>query len=188
MTRVARAWAGEFPVKTPSAWLALVLLSALTSASAFAQEGLGLGPRGGGVFAEFTAADAGQGAGAITGGSGGGYVQGHVLGLVARATVLPGNYSLHAYSAVIGPRLAVSVPIFRVFLEGGGGMGRTDNYNGQGPLGTSWGAAWQVDAGFSHRILGRIDWRILDAGYGHIYAGSGVSPVMLSTGLALHVW
>ncbi len=188
MTRVARAWAGEFPVKTPSAWLALVLLSAFTSVPAFAQEGSGWSPKAGAIFAEFSAARTGQGAGVIVGGSGGGYVQGHVLGLVARATVLPGNYNYHTYTAVIGPRLAVSLPIFRVFLEGGGGMGRTDNYAAQGPLGTSWGAAWQVDAGFSHQILGRIDWRILDAGYGHIYAGSGVSPVMLSTGLALHFW
>lgn len=176
-------------MKTPSVWLAFLLLSALLSTPAFAQdEGIGIGPRQGSIFAEFSAARTGQGAGVIWGGSGGGYFQRGILGFVARATVLPGNYNLHTYSAVLGPRIAVSLPFVRAFVEAGGGMGRFDNYNATGTLGGSWGAAWQADAGVSHGILPRVDWRILEVAYGHIYAGSGVSPLVASTGLTLHIW
>jgi hypothetical protein len=176
-------------MKTPSVPLCLVLLSAFLAVPALAQdEGLGGGSRGASVFLEPTAASVGQGAGVIWGGIGGGYLQGHLLGFVARVTALPANYNLHAYSALVGPRLAVSLPIVRVFLETGGGMGRVDNYNTSATPGTTWGAAWQVDAGISHGILPRVDWRILDVGYGHIYAGSGVAPMVASTGLTLHLW
>ena len=120
-------------MKTRFAWFAAVLLSGLISASTFAQdEGLGVGPRGGSVFAEFSAARAGQGAGVIWGASGGGYIQGHVLGFVARATALPGNANLRAYNAVIGPRLAVTLPFVRLFMDAGGGLGRSDSYNSAG--------------------------------------------------------
>jgi hypothetical protein len=176
-------------MKTPSAWLALVLLSAFLSAPAFAQEdGVGVGPRGASVFLEASAASVGQGYGVLWGGSGGGYFQGRVLGFMARATALPGNANDRVYNAVIGPRLAVSLPIVRLFVEAGGGMGHSGYYNSQGAYGTSWGAAWQVDAGVSHGILPRVDWRILEIGYGHVYVGSGVSPVMASTGLTVHLW
>lgn len=176
-------------MKTPSVWLALVLLSAFTSAPAFAQDdGLGVGPRGGSVFLEASAGSVGQGDGVIWGGSGGGYIQGHVLGFMARATALPGNPNNKVYNAVIGPRLAVTLPLVRLFVETGGGMGHSGYYNALGAYGTSWGAAWQADAGVSHGILPRVDWRILEVGYGHIYAGTGVSPVIASTGLTLHLW
>ena len=176
-------------MKTRFACIAAVLLSGLVSGSAVAQdEGLGLGPRGGSVFAEFSAARTGQGAGVLWGGSGGGYIQGHVLGFLARATALPGNANLRVYDAVIGPRLAVSLPVLRLFVDAGGGLGRTDSYNSAGIFGPSWGAAWQVDAGVSHGIAPRLDWRILELGYGHIYAGQGASPIIASTGLTLHLW
>ena len=135
-------------MKTPSVWLALVLLSAFTSAPAFAQDdGLGVGPRGGSVFLEASAGSVGQGDGVIWGGSGGGYIQGHVLGFMARATALPGNANNKVYNAVIGPRLAVTLPLVRLFVEAGGGMGHSGYYNALGAYGTSWGAAWQADAG-----------------------------------------
>ena len=180
-------------MKTPFAWLALVLSSAFLSAflttPAFAQdEGLGIGPRGGSVFIEGSAARTGTGSGVIWGGSGGGYIQGHLLGFMARATVLPGNGNLHAYSAVLGPRLAVSLPMIRLFAEAGGGVGRNDSFNAVGIWSTAWGAAWQADVGASHSLGQRLDWRILEVAYGHIYAGSGVSPVVASTGLTLHLW
>jgi len=173
-------------MKTPSVCLVLFLLSASLSAPAFAQdEGLGGGSRSGSVFAEGSVARTGQGAGYVWGGSAGAYIQGRVLGLVARATVLPGNTSIHVYDAVIGPRLAVSLPFVRAWVEAGGGMGYTGGYLSSS---SAWGAAWQADAGVSHGILPRLDWRILEIGYGHIYSGSGVSPVMASTGLTLHIW
>jgi hypothetical protein len=176
-------------MKTRSALAALVLLCALFSTAAFAQdEGLGIGPRGGSVFLEGSAARTGQGAGVVWGGSGGGYIQGHLLGFVARATALPGNGNLHAYSAVVGPRLALTLPLVRFFAEAGGGMGRDDSFNDLGLWSSAWGAAWQVDAGVSHSLGQRLDWRILEVAYGHIYAGSGVSPVVASTGLTLHLW
>jgi hypothetical protein len=176
-------------MKTPPAWLALIFLSAFLSTPAFAQdEGLGIGPRGGSVFVEGSAARVGQGAGVIWGGSGGGYIQGHLLGFMARATVLPGNGNLHAYNAVLGPRVAVTLPFVRLFAEAGGGVGRNDSFNALGLWSTSWGAAWQADVGVSHSLGSRLDWRILEVAYGHIYAGSDVSPLVASTGLTLHLW
>jgi hypothetical protein len=176
-------------MKTPSAWLTLLFLSASLSTPALAQdEGLGINPRSGSIFAEFSAADAGQGAGAVWGGSGGGYIQGHWMGFIARTTVLPGNGNLHAYNAVLGPRLAVSLPLFRLFAEAGGGVGRDDSFNSVGIWGAHWGASWQADAGISHPVASRLDWRILEVAYGHIYAGSGLSPAVASTGLTLHLW
>jgi hypothetical protein len=117
-------------MKTPSAWLALGLLSAFLSTPALAQdEGVGLGPRGASVFAELSAARTGQGEGVLWGGSGGGYLQSHVLGFMARATALPSNANARVYNGVIGPRLAVSLPIVRLFVEAGGGIGRSGSYN-----------------------------------------------------------
>jgi hypothetical protein len=172
-----------------SPWLALVLLSVSLTAPAFAQDdGLGIGHRGGSVFLEATAGSVGQGAGVLWGGSGGGYIQGHVLGFVARVTALPGNPNLRSYDAVIGPRMAVALPLVRLFVEAGGGMGRVDNYDTAVTPGTTWGAAWRLDAGISHAIFPRVDWRILDVSYGHIDAGTGVSPVIAGTGLTLHIW
>ena len=177
-------------MKTPSACLFLILLSAVLSTPAFAQDaGLGGLSRRGSVFLEASAARTGQGAGYVWGGSAGAYIQGRILGLVARATALPGNQDIHVYDAVLGPRLAVTLPFVRAWVEAGGGMGYTGGYySSPGTLGTSWGAAWQADAGVSHGILPHLDWRILEIGYGHIYTGSGVSPVMASTGLTLHIW
>ncbi len=120
-------------MKTPSARLFPVLVSALLSASlatpALAQDvGLGAGPRSGSVFLEFSAARTGEGAGWVWGGSAGGYLQGRVLGFVARATALPGNGDIHVYDAVIGPRLATNLPFVRLWLEAGGGVGYTGGY------------------------------------------------------------
>jgi hypothetical protein len=176
-------------MKTPSTWLAFVVLSSLLTVSALAQEGLGGGARGGSIFAEVSGASTGQGAGVIWGGSAGGYVQGRFLGFVARATVLPGNGDIHVYNAVLGPRLALSLPFVRAWVEAGGGMGYTAGYyNSANVLTSTWGPAWQADAGVSHGILPRLDWRILEVGYGHIYTGAGISPFVASTGLTLHVW
>jgi hypothetical protein len=176
-------------MKTPSGWLFLVLLSALVSNPALAQDvGLGGGPRSGSVFIEASAGSVGQGYGTLWGGSAGAYVQGRVLGLVARTTVLPGNSSAHVYDAVLGPRLAVTLPFVRLWVEGGGGVGYTGNASGASGSGSTWGAAWQANAGISHGILPRIDWRILEVGYGHIYGGVGLSPVIASTGLTLHLF
>ncbi len=181
-------------MKTPSARLFLVLVSALLSASlatpAMAQDvGLGGGPRSGNVFAEVSVARTGQGAGYVWGGSAGGYLQGRVLGFVARATVLPGNGDIHVYDAVIGPRLATNLSFVRLWLEAGGGVGYTGGYyNSPSSTTSDWGAAWQADAGVSHHIASRLDWRILEVGYAHIFTGSGVSPVMASTGLSLRLW
>ena len=176
-------------MKTPSAWFALVLLSASLSARAFAQdEGLGIGPRHASVFVEASAASVGQGYGTLWGGSAGAYVQGRVLGFVARATALPSNGNTHLYSGVIGPRLAVTLPFVRAWVEGGGGVGYVGGTSFSGSNGSTWGAAWQATAGVSHGILPRVDWRILEVGYGHIYSGSGVSPLVASTGLTLHIF
>ena len=84
--------------------------------------------------------------------------------------------------------MAVTLPFVRLFVEAGGGMGHSGFYNSTGAYATAWGAAWQVDAGVSHGILPRVDWRILEVGYGHIYAGTGVSPAIASTGVTLHIW
>jgi hypothetical protein len=176
-------------MKAASAWLALVLFSASITAPLLAQDdGIGAGRRGASVFAEFSAARPGQGESVVWGGSGGGYIQGRILGFAARATALPSNSGIRLYSAVVGPRIAISLPMVRAFVEAGGGTGYTNYYNGLGESGASWGAAWQADAGVSHGILPRVDWRILEVAYGHIYVGQGISPAVASTGLTLHLW
>lgn len=172
-----------------AAWIALVLLFAFTFTPAFAQDtaGLGMG-HAGNLFLEASTARTGQGSGFIWGGSAGAYLQGRLLGFVARATALPGNATTHAYSAVLGPRIAVSLPLFRAYLEAGGGYGRSDGYNSGYATGSSWGPAWQVDVGVEHTLLPHLDWRILELAYGHIYAGPGLAPTVLSTGLTVHFW
>ena len=176
-------------MKTPSVFLALVVLSASLSTPAFCQdEGLGIGPRSGSLFVEASAATVGQGYGTLWGGSAGGYIQGRVLGFVARATALPGNANTHLYNAVIGPRLAVTLPFVRAWVEAGGGVGYAGGAYVTSSSSSAWGAAWQANAGVSHGILPRVDWRILEIGYGHIYSGSGLSPLMASTGLTLHIF
>jgi hypothetical protein len=169
--------------------LALVLLSALLCLPAVGQDaGLGLGHHGANVFAEFSGGRTGQGEGIVWGGSAGGYVQGHLLGFVVRGTALPSNSAIRVYEAVLGPRFSVGLPFVRLFGEAGGGMGHSGFYDSTGNLASDWGPAWQVNVGFAHAILPRVDWRILEGSYGHVYIGPGVSPLMLSTGLTLHVW
>lgn len=176
-------------MKHCSAWFAFLLLSASLSTTVFAQDIPGAsGDRAGAIFAEVSTARTGQGAGFLWGGSAGAYLQGRVLGFVLRATELPDNPNIHIFNAVVGPRLAVSLPLVRAFVEAGGGMGHASYYNVQNTFGSSWGAAWQLDGGVSHGLLPHLDWRILEVAYGHIYAGPGVSPVVFSTGVTLHVW
>ncbi|HEX4067257.1 MAG TPA: hypothetical protein VHZ09_14665 [Acidobacteriaceae bacterium] len=176
-------------MKALSCWLAFVLLSALPALPALAQDiGAGYGHRGINAFAELTAARSGQGVGYLWGGSAGTYFQSNFLGFGLRATEEPSNSTVHIFEAVAGPRLAVSFPFVRAYLEAGGGMGRSGYYNSYGNYGSSWAPAWQADAGVDHAIFPRLSWRILEVGYGRIYAGPGVSPLFLSTGLTLHVW
>lgn len=176
-------------MNAPSRWLSLLLLSAFFSLPSLAQDiGLGGGHRGINVFAEFTAARSGQGVSTLWGASAGSYLQGRLLGFGLRATEEPSNATVHIFDAVAGPRIAVSLPFVRAYLEAGGGMGRSGYYDNSGNLASSWGPAWQADLGVNHQILPRLSWRILEVGYGRIYTGPGVSPLFLSTGLTLHVW
>jgi hypothetical protein len=166
---------------------ALALLSAFTfTAPARAQESPdGLGGRSGNVFAEFSAANPGQGYGFLWGGSAGTEIQGRILGFVLRGTAVPSSQNIHLYQAVAGPRFGFDLPFIKPFVEAGGGAGRNVNNNGFG--GPSWGAAWQVAAGFEHQLGPHLRWRIVEVAYGHIYAAGGVSPAVISTGLALHL-
>ncbi|HEY1807946.1 MAG TPA: hypothetical protein VGG42_05245 [Acidobacteriaceae bacterium] len=168
---------------------ALFLLPALLCLPAVAQDvGFGLNHHGANVFAEFTAGRTGQGEGIVWGGSAGGYLQGRLLGFVVRGTALPSDSAVRIYDAVLGPRLAVSLPVVRLFAEAGGGMGHAGYYNSLGNFASSWGPAWQVNLGVARTILPRVEWRILEGSYGRIYTGPGISPVTLSTGVTLHIW
>lgn len=170
-------------------WIALALFLAFVSVSASAQEGGGtFGPHAINAFAEFTSARSGQGVGFLWGGSAGTYVQRRFLGFGLRATEVPSGATVHLFDAVAGPRVAVSFPLLRAYLEAGGGMGHSGYYDQYGNYGSGWGAAWQADAGVSHALLPRLSWRVLEVGYGRIYTGPGVSPLFISTGLTVHVW
>ena len=130
----------------------------------------------------------GQGAGVLWGGSGGGYFQGHVLGFVARATALPGNANLRAYDAVMGRGLAVSLPLVRLFVEAGGGLGRSDSYNSAGIFGPSWGqrGRWTRASRMASCLASTgasLSWDTAIS-----TRAQGVSPAMASTGLTLHLW
>jgi hypothetical protein len=174
-------------VKNCPMLLALALLSVSFTLSARAQDpaaGIGRSPW---VFAEGSTANIGQGNGFIWGASAGGYVQGHLLGWVLRGTAEPAGGTFHIYNAVIGPRVTLDLPLLQPFLEAAGGIGHSTYDAANGNLGGSWGAAWQVAAGVEHGLLPRIRWRVVEVAYGHIYAGPGVSPTVISTGLTLHL-
>jgi hypothetical protein len=176
-------------VKCLTRCFALFLLPALLGLPALAQDdGLGLGHHGANVFAEFSGGRTGQVEGIVWGGSAGGYLQGRLLGFVVRGTALPSNSAIRIYDAVLGPRFSIGLPFVRAFAEVGGGMGHSSFYDSTGNLTSDWGAAWQVNVGVAHTILPRVDWRILEGSYARIYTGPVVSPVMLSTGVTLHVW
>ena len=176
-------------MKALSIWPALFFLFAFPATPGFPQDiGAGYGHRGLNVFGTFTAARSGQGVGYLWGGSAGSYLQGRFLGFGVRATDEPSNNAIHLFEAVTGPRVAVSFPFVRAYLEAGGGMGRSGYYDRNGNYGSSWAPAWQADAGVTHGILPRLSWRILEVGYGRIYAGPGVSPLFLSSGITLHIW
>lgn len=140
------------------------------------------------AFAEFSGARSGQGVGALWGASAGAYVQGHLLGLVLRGTAEPSGATVHLFNAVAGPRLAFDLPLARLYVEATGGMGHAGYYDNYGNFYSSWGPAWQADAGISHGLLPRLEWRVLEVAYGRIYVGPSVSPLIISTGLSLHLW
>lgn len=175
-------------MKRSSLGFALALLSVLFAFPCRSRaQDPDLGGHSGHVFAEFSAANLGQGDGFLWGGSAGGYVQGHVLGWVLRGSADPSGDMFHIYEALAGPRIALDIPFLKPFVEATGGIGHS-SYNSFGSVGSSWGAAWQVDGGVEHRLLPRLRWRIVEVAYGRIYAGPGESPTMISTGLTLHVW
>ncbi|MFZ0632779.1 MAG: hypothetical protein WA399_19640 [Acidobacteriaceae bacterium] len=176
-------------MKPPIRCFALILLPSLLCFSALSQDtGLGLSHHGANIFAEFSGGHTGQGEGIVWGGSAGSYLQGSLLGFVVRGTALPSNSTIRIYDATLGPRIAVSLPFMRVFAEVGGGMGHSGYYDSSGNLASAWGPAWQANLGFAHTILPRVEWRILEASYARIYTGRGVTPVMLSSGVTLHLW
>jgi hypothetical protein len=175
-------------MKRCSMLFAMALLFVFFTLTACAQDVDVVGGRSVNVFAEFSTANLGQGDGFIWGASAGGYVQGHVLGWVLRGTAEPGGDSQHFYNAVVGPRIAIDLPIVKPFFEAAGGVGHSNYVNSAGNPGGSWGAAWQIDAGIEHGLFARLRWRVVEVAYGHIYAGPGVSPTVISTGLSLHVF
>lgn len=189
-TRGLSAGQETHAVKSCLALFALALLSVSFTLPANAQDLLSDNDGGheAKVFAEFSGAHSGQGTGYLWGGSAGGYLQGHLLGVVLRGTAEPSGATVHVFNVVCGPRLAVDLPVFRLYVEAAGGMGHAGYYDTYGNFGSSWGPAWQADAGVSHGLLSRLDWRVLEVAYGRIYAGPGVSPVIISTGLSLHLW
>lgn len=174
-------------MKRCSAVFALALLSVFFTftAQAFAQDALG--DHTFNVFAEFSGARSGQGTGYLWGGSAGAYLQGHFLGLVLRGTEESGGSAIHLFNAVLGPRIALNLPLFRGFIEAGGGIGRSGYFDAFGNSGSGWGPAWQVDAGISHELLPHFNWRVLEFSYGQIDVGPTVRPVILSTGIGLHL-
>ena len=173
-------------MKRCSMWFALASLSVFFTLTARAQDITG--GHSANVFAEFSSANLGQGDGFIWGGSAGGYLQGHVLGWVLRGTAEPSGDMFHFYNAVAGPRIALDIPFLKPYVEAAGGVGHSNYVNGAGNSGSSWGAAWQVDAGVEHGLFPHLRWRIVEVGYGHIYAGPGISPTVISTGLSLKLF
>lgn len=168
-------------------FLPLALLSVCIAIPAVAQESVpGMGSRNAGFFAEFSMATTGQGQGWISGGSAGLSFPGHLLGWTLRGMAEPSGVNSHLYQATVGPRIAISLPLIKPYIEVGGGAGHASYATGYGSTGRSWGAAWQANVGVEHQLLPMIRWRILEIGYGHIYAGPGVSPLIASTGLSLN--
>ncbi len=126
--------------------------------------------------------------------------QGHALGysgglvlersrlaaLDFRGVVLRDRIVLHTYIAEMGPRFSPSVS--RRFQPYGGVMGGYGHSGYANPhytgLGRGYGLVWTVDAGLDAHLKWGLDWRVADYSYNHIYAGSGASPTILSTGIS----
>jgi hypothetical protein len=170
------------------AFLALIVWFNLGNASAQARP-TAYGGRETAVFGELNFARPGQGAGNVLGGTIGGYEQGNLFGLGLRGTVDTVGSNIHVYQATIGPRVTLRLPKLTVFGELGGGIGHAGyhRFNDLNSVVTSsWGASWQANAGVDWGILPfGLKWRVVEFGYGKVYAGPGVTPKTISTGI---VW
>jgi hypothetical protein len=176
-------------VKICSKLLALALFSAFIPLPVFGAGHLAaVGGHSINVFAELSGARTGQSSGTSWGGSAGGYLQGQLLGFVLRGTADRNGRNIHVYDLVAGPRVSLPVPLLKPFVEITGGLGHAGYYNSTGAFGSGWGPAWQLNAGLQHGIFPRLQWRIVEVGYGHIYTGPGVTPTIVSTGLVLRLW
>jgi hypothetical protein len=138
------------------------------------------------VFGELNLVRPGQGEGNTYGGTLGGFEQGRLFGVGVRGTIDPEGSHIHIYQATIGPRIAFHIPLVTVFGEFEGGLGHA-GYRTGNTVTSSWGATWQANAGADWSILPHLKWRVLDFGYGRVYAGPEVDPKTISTGLVLRL-
>ena len=110
------------------------------------------------------------------------------LSLDGRAVILRARVPLHTYLGEIGPRVAPRFGPVRPYAEALVGEGHTGYVPPQGELVGAYGAAWSIDFGADLRVTHRLEWRVAEYSRSHIYAGTGASPTILSTGVVYRIF
>ena len=111
------------------------------------------------------------------------------LGLDLRGVILTARVPLHTYIGEAGPRVAPRFGPVRPYAELLGGLGHSGYL--QPPnnvLLGGFGAAWTYAFGTDLRITHRFQWRVAEYSHSHIYAGTGASPTILSTGIVFRIF
>ncbi len=117
----------------------------------------------------------------------GGFVVDHsrFLALDARGMVLAALQPQHILVAESGPRITpVSYRNLRPYAEVLAGLAHTEyGTHAHPPIGKGFGLAWTATFGADLELRRGFTWRVAEYSYTHIYAGSGVTPSVLNTGI-----
>lgn len=123
------------------------------------------------------------------GGSGGVILQkSQWMALDVRGVILTARVPLHTFIGEVGPRIAPRFGPVRPYAEVLGGLGHSGYVPTQGGLAGGFGATWTIDFGADLRITRRFQWRVAEYSHSHIYAGTGASPTILSTGVVVRIF
>ncbi len=140
-------------------------------------------------YAEASGAEHELNYGHALGGSGGIILQHSPwFALDLRGVVLTARVPLHTFVGEAGPRVSYRFGPVHPYAEALGGLGHSGYTVSPRPLLAGFGAAWTVDFGTDLRVTPRLDWRVAEYSRSHIYAGSGASPSILSTGFVFRIF
>jgi hypothetical protein len=120
-------------------------------------------------------------------GGSGGFVLEHsrYVALDMRGVAMLAREPLHTFIAEAGPRVAPKYGRLQPYAEILGGLGHSEYSvpKGSSLPGRGFGATWTIAAGLDLRLKYGFEWRVAEYSYNHIYAGTGASPTILSTGV-----
>jgi len=107
------------------------------------------------------------------------------MALDARGVILAVRQPQHILIAESGPRFT---PVYyrnlRPYAEVLAGLAHTEyGTRAHPPTGKGFGLAWTATFGVDMGLKHGLTWRVAEYSYTHIYAGSGVTPTILNTGI-----